>query len=113
MRFAIVGCRDYTNERFIFSILERMLHQGDVVISGGAKGVDTLAKLYAIRYNHQFVEYKANWEKYGSKAGPIRNEKIVEDCNEVIAFWDSKSRGTKNTLKLAREAGKSVHIFWI
>ena len=90
-----------------------MLQSGDVIISGGAKGVDTLAERYAIQNKHEFIIYDAYWDIHGHAAGPIRNQKIVEDCDEVIAFWDGQSKGTRSTLKLAKEAGKPVHIFWI
>ena len=43
-------------------------------------------------------------------AGPLRNEKMARVADALIAFWDGKSRGTKNMIDLANMKGISVRI---
>ena len=113
MKYAIVGSRTCTSPKHVFPVLERMLRHGDMIISGGAKGADKLAEQFAKEFEFTIKIYKANWVRYGLSAGPRRNKIIVDECDEVIAFWDGKSKGTKNALGPAREAKKPVHIFWV
>jgi hypothetical protein len=55
--------------------------------------------------------FHADWERLGRKAGPIRNAQIVEGVDELVAFWDGRSRGTLNTIALAVGAGVPVKVF--
>lgn len=110
MKVAIVGSRTYNNYDQAFSVLEHMIEPDDVIISGGAHGADAIAKDYALEKGYAYVEYKADWDKYGKSAGMIRNGKIVEECDYVIAFWDGKSSGTKDTIQKARNNNKEAII---
>ena len=87
------------------------LPKGTVVISGGARGVDGWAEAAARARGLEVEIYEADWKNLGPKAGPIRNQQIVSRSNEVVAFWDGKSRGTLNTLLLTQEASLPVTIF--
>lgn len=80
------------------------------IISGGAKGADSLAERYAKERGHKITVYPADWETYGRSAGAIRNELIVLNCDQVIAFWDGKSPGTKITIRLARKYNRPTMI---
>jgi len=113
IRYAIVGCRTCTSPRHVFPVLDKILKKGDIIISGGAKGVDTLADKYAQKNQHTMIIHCAMWDLHGKAAGPIRNKKIVDDCDEMIVFWDGKSKGTRNSIKLAKESKKPIHIYWI
>ncbi len=97
--------------------LDRLIKRYDNVriISGHAKGADTLAERYAAEKGIQMQAFPAEWNKYGKAAGPIRNRTMLEYAEEetpvVAAFWDGKSRGTENMLKLAKAADAECHIF--
>lgn len=82
----------------------------DCIISGGAKGADTLARQFAYNHNVMFIEYPAKWDEFGKRAGILRNMEMVEAADEVIAFWDGESRGTEFTIKYAEEKGKALHV---
>ena len=60
--------------------------ENDVVVSGGAHGADTLGADWARSKGYSVVEYLPNWNKYGKRAGFLRNEQIINDCDMVIAF---------------------------
>ncbi|MBQ6599104.1 MAG: hypothetical protein IJH79_16260 [Lentisphaeria bacterium] len=84
------------------------------VITGGAHGIDTLAFQAAesagIR-NRQFLPDRRKFPgKLILKAYQERNQQIVDRCDVLLAVWNGKSRGTKNTLSYAREAGKPVFL---
>lgn len=99
-RLAIVGGRDFDN----FPFLEKTLNDFnipasiDMIVSGGAKGVDELAIQYANKYNIKSTIYKADWKTHGKSAGYIRNKIIWDNSDYIIAFWDGKSKGTKHTV---------------
>ncbi len=57
-----------------------------------------------------YVEHPADWKRLGKRAGFARNQTIVDDCDEVLAWWDGKSRGTAHTIGMARKAGKPVTV---
>lgn len=80
------------------------------VISGGAPGADRLGELWANSNKLPVKVVRADWQKHGKAAGPIRNKAMALMANECIAFWDGQSRGTANMIKLARENGLVVHV---
>jgi len=89
---AVVGSRDLPAEcRVLVHNFIALLPHNAVVISGGARGVDSWAAESAIARGLRVVVYPADWKKHGQRAGFIRNTQIVEDCTELVAFWDGKA----------------------
>lgn len=82
----------------------------DTIISGGAKGADTLARQFANEHNLELIEFIPDYKKYGRTAPLLRNKLIVEACDCLLAFWDGKSKGTKATLDYAEKLGKPVTV---
>ena len=80
------------------------------IISGHARGADKLGEQYARAHNHFCYIMPANWDKYGKRAGYIRNSKMAEKGNALIAFWDGQSKGTYNMIELAKKAGLKTKI---
>lgn len=80
------------------------------LVSGGAKGIDTLAEKWADENNIPKIIFKPNYDKYGRGAPLIRNRKIVREADLIVAIWDGKSRGTKYTVDYANESGKKVEL---
>ena len=113
-KIAVVGSRNYTNYKYISKILYDYQRKFGVgfVISGGAKGVDTLAEKWAKDAQiFGFTVYNAQWTKYGKRAGPQRNLLIAESCDVMIAFPSKDSKGTRNAIKQAKKLDKKVYIF--
>ena len=117
MRIVVGGCRDFGQyeliERHLNHILQQYDHSNITFLSGHCSGVDMLAERYAVLHGIPFEQYPADWKRYGRAAGPIRNEQMVKKADCVIAFWDGKSRGTKNLIHLAKNHGKDLHIVHI
>lgn len=111
---AIVGSRSVPESRFpefeerITTALEST--GCDAVVSGGARGADRIAEIYAHRHNLPIRIFHAEWEKYGKIAGMLRNSEIVKQCHALLAIWDGKSKGTSDSIKKAMAAGKCVTI---
>jgi hypothetical protein len=108
VRVAIVGSRDYQNKIAVINYVCD-LPDGTVVVSGGARGVDSLAIKMAEECGLSFVVFYADWS-LGKKAGPLRNQKIVDHADRVVAFHDGVSRGTRSTIDMAIKAGKPVRV---
>lgn len=79
------------------------------IIEGGARGVDHLAYRYAMENTIPYTEYPADWS-LGKHAGFLRNEKMVQDCDAMIAIWDGESKGTAHSIKLAKQYGKPYSV---
>lgn len=110
MKIAIVGSRDYQHLERVHQYIRDCLVHEDVIISGGAKGVDTYAAEYGRYVLLDVVVFYPEWSKYGKAAGMIRNQAIVDAADKVVAFWNGKSKGTADTIAKARKAGKPVEI---
>ena len=101
MRVAIVGSRDYTDYETFSEHVKKADLPIKVVVSGGALGVDALAKRYAEEHGLEYKEFPADWKTYGKSAGPERNAQIVADTSAMIAFPAKDSKGTRNSIKMA------------
>ena len=109
MKLAIVGCRNCPP----VDIASHLSEIPETIVSGGAKGIDTYAKDFAIENNINLLEFLPEYGKYGRQAPILRNIKIVENADSVLAFWDGKSPGTKFTIEYAKKKGKPCKIIWI
>ena len=109
MKLAIVGSRDYKHEGRI-RLFVRNLPADTHIITGGARGVDTIAEEEARYMGMAVTVHMPDWANFEKQAGPIRNAKIIEECDQLVAFWDGKSRGTMNSIGLCKRAGKKFSI---
>lgn len=91
MKVAIIGSRDLQIED-----LERFLPTSTTeIVSGGARGIDTCAKNYAIKKGIKLTEFKPDYRRYGKGAPLKRNLQIIDYSDVVVALWNGKSTGTK------------------
>ena len=89
--------------------------EGLVIVEGGAKGADSMAKAWADCCGVQVREFKPDWGKYGRAAGLKRNVEMVEFVREkggrALYFWDGKSRGTRQCIDSAKKLGVPVTVW--
>lgn len=125
MIIAVVGSRDFKDLQLVASYV-KSFDPGTKVISGGARGVDSIAIEAAKRAGLPWQEYKADWEdlshkdavikerndgtKYDAKAGHRRNKILAQLADKIVAFWDGSSNGTMDTVNLARRMKKEVIV---
>lgn len=113
-RVIIAGCRDFSNYELLKEkcdyLLQNQKEEDIVIISGHASGADTLGERYAQELGYKLETYPADWQAHGRAAGPIRNAQMANIANALIAFWDGKSRGTKNMIETATKRGLQVAV---
>ena len=80
------------------------------IVSGLAKGADTLGCRYAQEAEYPLEGFAAEWGKFGRAAGPIRNKLMAKNADALIAFWDGKSRGTAHMIDYANDMGLNVKV---
>ena len=110
-KVVIGGCRDYNDYVFFKSHLDVILkNEKDriIIISGHCSGVDLMGEKYAAENGFKVEVFLPEWKKYGRATGPIRNKKMVECADLVIAFWDGCSKGTSSLIKYAQNSKKEV-----
>ena len=110
MRVVITGSRSWTNFRAIHSRLAELPRESEV-LHGAARGADRLAGEAATSLGLWVEEHPADWERYGKRAGYIRNAEMLDRGPDlVLAFWDGESKGTLHTMKEAQRRGIPVEV---
>jgi len=110
MIIAIVGSRNFNDYELVKKALDPVKNKITGIISGGAKGADSLAETYARQNGIITKIFLPDWETHGNSAGFIRNTEIVGAAQLVIAFWDGKSKGTKHSIDIANRLNKPLKI---
>ena len=107
MKIAIIGSRGLN----LFDIGAYIPEEATEIVSGGARGVDTYARDYAKKNGLKLTEFLPDYNTYGRAAPLVRNIEIIDYADEVYAFWDGKSRGTKFVIDNCHKRKKKVRIF--
>ncbi len=115
MKVIICGSRNVSEADAVFLVIDAIRESGwsnciKEVIHGDARGIDSVADAVC-RQKHKVTPVPAEWDKFGNSAGPIRNKKMADMADAVIAIWDGKSPGTSNMIQTACKAGLPVFIF--
>ena len=108
----IAGGRDFNDydllERYCNHILK---NYDDVeIVSGGARGADSLGERYAIKYNKKIHKIIPDWDLHGKSAGYKRNAEMGNYADALIAFWDNESKGTKHMIDIANSLNLKVRV---
>ena len=110
----VAGCRDFADYELLKEKCDFYLQNKKpeiiVIVSGHASGADTLGERYAQERGYETEVYPADWKTNGRAAGPIRNAQMATVADALIAFWDGKSRGTKNMIDTATKRGLQVAV---
>lgn len=114
-RVIIAGTRTFDDYNLLQVSCDKLLAEKRrthiiVILSGTARGADRLGEAYAKTQGFRLQQFPANWEKDGKAAGPIRNAKMADNADALIAFWDGFSRGTRNMIETARRKGLAVRV---
>ena len=112
MKLAIIGSRSITNKAIIWNIIDR--YQFTTLISGGAKGVDSIAEEYAATNNKDIIIHRPDYSLYGSPMAQfIRNSKIIEESNMVLAIHDGKSTGTQDSMNKTLALRRAMDVWLV
>ena len=117
MKLIIAGSRDFENSSEFSEVIFEGLVSGIIqyynineIVSGTAKGPDTMGKEYAEKNNIKVSEFPAEWDLYGKRAGMVRNKLMGDYADILLAFWDGKSKGTKHMIDYMTKLGKPVIV---
>jgi hypothetical protein len=111
----IAGSRGFSNYKLLKETCDKLLKEKKkthnvVVISGNAKGADSLGEKYSNDEDLDLEIFPADWKKFGKSAGFRRNEQMAEFADALIAFWDGKSNGTKHMIDTATNKGMQIKV---
>lgn len=106
MKLAIVGSRNLE----INDLKKYIPKDITEIVSGGAKGIDTCARAYALKNGIKLTEFLPDYKSYGRAAPLNRNLEIIDYADEILAFWDGKSNGTKFVINAAKKQNKKVTV---
>lgn len=115
MKVVIAGSRGTRDYQVVKDIVEESPFDITEVVSGGARGVDSLGERWAEYHDvpttgDRFHISSEEWDEMGSKAGPLRNADMAEYADAAIAIWDGQSPGTRSMIEKAYEEGIPVEI---
>lgn len=111
-KIIIAGGRDFTDwDYLVDSINSTGPPIPFEIVSGGARGADSLGELYGTENGYPIKMFPADWKTYGYSAGPIRNEEMANYADGLIAFWDGVSKGTAHMIKIAKAKNLEVKVF--
>ena len=114
MKIIIAGSRTFTDYKKLCAQCDKILQdQNTIEIVSGAyyKGADKLGEKYAAEKGFKLTKFPADWNRFGRAAGPKRNKQMANYADVLIAFWDGKSRGTKNMIEVAKSNHLNVFIY--
>lgn len=117
-KFVLVsGSRNFPSRYVVRETLRGFLKDGDELMHGCARGVDSWAGEIALEMGIRVHERPADWERRGKSAGIVRNRQMLDEtaCSEnpiVLIFWDGHSNGTKHMLDMCKKAGVP-YLLWV
>ena len=107
MKVAVIGSRGLN----VSNLGDYLPQDTTEIISGGAKGIDSCAREYALAHGIKLTEFLPEYEKYGRAAPLKRNITIIENADLVLAFWDGRSKGTRFVIDNCRKMGVQVRVY--
>lgn len=114
MRFHVIiaGGRDFADYGLLQSKCDKFFQEKKptAIISGLARGADTMGARYARERGIPVLEFPADWERLGRRAGMVRNLQMLEATDAVVAFWDGQSRGTAHMINEAKKRGLPLRV---
>jgi hypothetical protein len=113
-KLIIAGSREFDNYPLLKEKVDFLLKNvtEDIeIVSGTARGADTLGEKYARENNFQVKLFPADWNKHGKSAGFIRNEEMAKYANACVVFWMNNSKGTKHMIDLSQKYNLKLRIY--
>ena len=112
----VAGSRDITDVQFVHDQLDNYFHdrlQDIEIVTGMARGPDRIAYGYANKHDLPKYEFYPDWNRHGNRAGFLRNVQMADFADELIAFWDGRSKGTRHMIQQAERSGLKVEIVYV
>jgi hypothetical protein len=113
VRTIIAGSRCFTLYSSVDDAVKASGFKISEVVSGTAPGIDTLGEEWAEQNGVMLRRFPANWTDFGKRAGTMRNEKMGDYAQALIAVWDGESPGTRHMIGYARMRRLYVYVHLI
>jgi predicted Rossmann fold nucleotide-binding protein DprA/Smf involved in DNA uptake len=111
VKVAIVGSRHFSDPDRVSDYVGSLPH-GASIITGSASGVDAAATRTARAKGIPVQVIPASFDELADpKKSAARNQRLIDACDVLVAFWDGASTGTRTTVERALDSGKEVHVF--
>ena len=111
-KILVCGGRNFTELEFLSAKLDAFVATLEAssikIISGGARGADTLAAIYARNRCYELTVYPADWSTWGNAAGPIRNQRMLDKESPDAVFAFRGGKGTSDMINKAKRQGFKV-----
>ena len=111
MKTIIAGSRTVARYEAVCAAIEASGFTITEVVSGTAKGPDSLGEVWAVNNMVRVKKFPADWDRYGKRAGFIRNAAMADYAEALIAVWDGQSRGTEHMIRVARNKGLKIYVY--
>jgi hypothetical protein len=114
VKLIIAGGRDFNDYNLLKEKLDHLLSKlpnDDIeIVSGCARGTDSLGERYAKEKGIPVKQFPAKWGQYGKRAGYLRNEEMALYATHCICFWDGESKGTKHMIDISKKQNLNLRI---
>jgi hypothetical protein len=114
MKLIIAGSRSFNDYNLlkekIIALLANTDYNNVTIISGKAKGADSLGEKFAIEHGIKVESKPALWDTYGKSAGYIRNEEMAKCATHCVVFWDGSSKGSMHMINLAKDYNLQLRV---
>ena len=105
MKLIIAGSRSFDDYELLTEQLDEICAKYDIteIVSGTARGADTMGEIYAIAHDIPVKRFPADWNRYGKSAGYRRNEQMAQYADACICFSVDNSKGTEHMINLSKQ----------
>ena len=111
MKVIVAGSREGFVAKNTFEAIEESKFEITEIVSGTARGVDKDGEYYAGLNKIPVTRFIPDWNLEGKKAGILRNIKMAEYADALVAVWDGKSVGTKHMIETMQKLNKPVYVY--
>jgi predicted Rossmann-fold nucleotide-binding protein len=110
LRVLVCGGRNYADEPAFMSAMGKLHRDTPIaeVVTGGATGADTMAALWAGSIGAVLHVIKADWNRHGKAAGPIRNQEMLDRFPPHLVVAFPGGSGTADMIRRSEAAGFEV-----
>lgn len=114
-KIIIAGSRGFNNYDFMKDKVDKLIsairnEKDIIIISGTANGADKMGEKYAIREGFNLIQKPADWDKYGKRAGYLRNQEMADIADACVIFWDGVSPGSKHMYDICKKSNVAVRL---
>ena len=118
LKLIIAGGRDFMDLKRVMQAMNKLFNEGGElshvthleIVSGGARGADRMGELLALENNLKLTVFPADWDRYGKRAGYMRNQQMAQYADALLAFWDGESKGTQHMVNIMQAIPKPTYI---